>query len=95
MLVPVLNQALPQIAQVRGNFPATHLGGPPIVLPALTAVVRSVVDRAHFSFESYVTKNTDVTAELYQWLCHVLWSFRQIEERMLAEPLQIGVRRAS
>jgi hypothetical protein len=40
-LVPVLNEAVPQIDRYGGNFPPTRRGGPPVVIPALSAVLRS------------------------------------------------------
>jgi hypothetical protein len=95
VLVPVLNQAVPQIAEVQANFPATHLGGPPIALPALTAVVRSVVDRPQFSFTAYAFKSTDATAELHRWMGSLFRNFRQIEERLTAQPPQLGVLRSA
>ena len=55
-LVPVFNENVPQIARARSNFPPTRRGGEPIGVPALTAVVRSVVDRRNFSFVTYVLK---------------------------------------
>ena len=82
-LVPVFNENVPQIARARANFPQTRLGGEPIGVPALTPVVRSVVDRRHFSFVTYVLNSNDNTSELYQWLGRVFIAFREIEVRLL------------
>jgi hypothetical protein len=82
-IVPVLNEAGPRIAQFRETFPPTRRGGAPLGIPALTAVVRSVVDRPQFSFIAYVMKTTDTTTELYGWISKVLLSFRELEERIL------------
>jgi hypothetical protein len=82
-LVPVLNENVPQIARCLADFPPTRLGGEPIGIPALTPVVRSVVDRRNFSFVSYVQKNNDTTSELYGWMSRVFVSFRELEVRLL------------
>ncbi len=83
VLVPVLNENVPHPARYRGNFPPTRRGGEPISIPALTPVVRSVVDRRNFSFVSYVQSSNDNTSELYQWLGRVFISFRELEVRLL------------
>jgi hypothetical protein len=82
-LVPVFNENIPQIARARANFPPTRRGGGPIGIPALTPVVRSVVDRRNFSFVTYVQDSNDNTSELYQWLGRVFISFRELEVRQL------------
>jgi len=82
-LVPVFNENVPQPARYRANFPSTRRGGEPIGIPALTPVVRSVVDRPNFSFVSYVQSSNDNTSELYQWLGRVFISFRELEVRLL------------
>ena len=46
-------------------------------------MVRSVVDRRHFSFVTYVLNSNDNTSELYQWLGRVFIAFRELEARLL------------
>ncbi len=82
-LVPVFNQHVPQMWSCRNGFPPTSLGGEGIDIPALTPVVRSVVDRKSFSFVGYVQKAGDPTSELYQWMARVFISFRDLEVRLL------------
>jgi hypothetical protein len=82
-LVPIFNEILPQVARCRAAFPLTRLGGEPIYIPALTPVVRSVVERRSFSFISYVQKTNDPTSELFDWMRRVFLSFREIEVRLL------------
>jgi hypothetical protein len=82
-LVPVLNENVQRVGAYRAHFPPTRLGGDPISIPALTPVVRSVVDRRSFSFLSYVQKTNDNTSELYQWMAHVFIAFRKLEVRLL------------
>src|SRR4051812_27209048 len=82
-LVPVLNENVPRVSAYRANSPPTRLGGEPIGVPALTPVVRSVVDRLNFSFVGYVQKTNDKTSELYEWMRVVFIAFREIEVRLL------------
>ena len=82
-LVPVLNANIPQFTRYHANFPPTRRGGEPIKIPALTPVVRSVVDRPNFSFIGYASKTTDTTSELYEWMRKVFVGFRDLEVRLL------------
>ena len=52
-------------------------------MPALTPVVRSVVDRPNFSFIGYASKTTDTTSELFEWMRKVFLAFRELEVRLL------------
>jgi hypothetical protein len=87
-LVPVFNEQMPRLDAFRQSYLATRLGGDPIRVPALTAVVRSVVERQNFSFVSYAVKTTDPTAELYEWMRRVFISFRELEVRLLLGEVQ-------
>lgn len=82
-VVPLFNEHVPQIAHCRAAFPPTRLGGEPIDIPALTPVVRSVVDRRNFSFVAYAQNSNDPTSELYEWMRRVFVSFRELEVRLL------------
>ncbi len=82
-LVPVLNESVQRVGAYRANFPPTRLGGEPVSIPALSPVVRSVVDRRNFSFVGYVQKTNDKTSELYEWMGRVFISFRELEVRLL------------
>jgi hypothetical protein len=82
-LVPVLNEFVHRVGAYRANFPPTRRGGEPIGIPALTPVVRSVVDRQNFSFISFVVKSGDTTSELFEWMRDVFISFRELEVRLL------------
>jgi hypothetical protein len=82
-LVPVLNEAVPQIARCGGNFPPTRRGGRPVVIPALSAVLRSVIEKRAFSFLDYAAKTADGTTELYGWIRHTFVTFRDLEVRLL------------
>jgi hypothetical protein len=92
-LVPVLNEAVPVVARYRESFPPTRGGGgQSILLPALSDVLRSIIDRRTFSFIEYIAKTTDPTAELYEWTRRVFIVMRELELRLLVQerrpPLQ-------
>jgi hypothetical protein len=79
----VLNESVGRVSAYRAHFPPTRLGGEPVSIPALSPVVRSVVDRQNFSFVGYVQKTNDKTSELYEWMGRVFISFRELEVRLL------------
>src|SRR5437868_1100039 len=82
-LVPVLNEHVQRVGAYRVHFPPTRPGGEPVSIPALTPVVRSVVDRRSFSFVAYIQKTNDKTSELYEWMRCVFIAFRALEVRLL------------
>ena len=91
-LVAVLNEVVPHIARYRDNFPPTRRGGAPVIVPALTPVLRSVIARPGFSFVSYATNATDTTAELYDWTRKLFLAFHDLEVRLLLGRLQPRLR---
>jgi hypothetical protein len=82
-LVPVLNEAIGQIEKYGGNFPATRRGGPPVAIPSLSPVLRSIIEKREFSFLAYAIKTTDGTTELYGWIRRTFVTFRELEVRLL------------
>ena len=82
-LVPVLNEAIGQIERYGGNFPATRRGGPPVTIPSLSLVLRSVIEKREFSFLAYAAKTMDGTTELYGWIRRTFVTFRELEVRLL------------
>jgi hypothetical protein len=79
-VIAVINEALPQAYRWRDDFPATRLGGPPLVIPALSAIVRGVIERPSFSFAAIAA---DPTTELAAWTRRVFVEFRELELRMM------------
>lgn len=92
-LVAIFNEAVPQVAKYAGGFPPAARGGPPVVVPALTPVLRSVIERKGFSFVAYIRKTTDTTAELYDWTRRVFLAFRDLEVRLLLGQLNPALKR--
>jgi hypothetical protein len=87
-LIAVFNEALPPVERYRDGFPEAPRGGAPLQLPAISSVVRAVVDRPNFSFLTYVNKTPDPTAELYQWTRRVFLLLRELEVRLLLGELK-------
>ena len=87
-LIPVINEAVPIVARYRDHFPPSRLGGAPLVIPALAAVIRTVIERPGFSFAAYTAKTADTTTELYGWIRKVFLEFRDLELRLLLEELK-------
>jgi hypothetical protein len=91
-LIPVINEAVPVVARYRDNFPSSRLGGAPLTIPALGAVIRGVTERPGFSFAAYTAKTEDTTTELYGWIRKVFLEFRDLELRLLLEELKPSLR---
>ena len=91
-LLPVFNEAVPQIARCRDSFPAARKGGSPLTVPALAAVLKTVIERPSFSFAAYSATATDPTAELYEWTRTVFLEFRELELRLMLEELKPSLR---
>jgi hypothetical protein len=94
-LIPVFNEVVPMVERCRDAFPETPRGGPAIDIPAISPVVRGVIDRPNFSFVSYASSTTDQTAELYQWTRRMFLLFREVEVRLLLGELNQPRRRYS
>lgn len=87
-VVPVINEMLPQFVRFRDDFPATRLGGAPVTIPALSPVIRGVIERPSFSFAAFATTAPDTTTELYGWTRRVFLEFRELELRLLLADLR-------
>jgi hypothetical protein len=92
ILVPVLNEAVPVVARYGQNFPATSHGGPALVIPQLTPVLKAVIERPSFSFASFSQTSVDTTTELYGWTKRVFLEFRSLELRLLLHELRPALR---
>jgi hypothetical protein len=86
-LVPVFNEGIPQAIRDHTHFLASPRGGLPLHIPALSPVVRSVVERTNFSFLTYARKTDDKTSELFSWMRQVFADFRDLEVRLLLDEI--------
>jgi hypothetical protein len=91
-LVPVLNAALPNMARHRDQFPPTRLGGAPLAIPALSPVLKGVIERPSFSFAALIGTAPDRTTELFGWTRQVFIEFRELELRLLLAELTPALR---
>jgi hypothetical protein len=91
-LVPVLNEALPHVERYRDQFLQTRLGGAPISVPALSPVLRGVIERPSFSFAALAATAADTTTELYGWTRRVFVEFRELELRLLLAELSVALK---
>jgi hypothetical protein len=82
-IIAVFNEMVPMMERFRDEFPEAPRGGAPLDIPAISPVVRGLVDRPSFSFISYITGAPDPTAELYQWTRRMFLLLREIEVRLL------------
>ncbi len=82
-VVPILNEAVPPTVTYGDNFPPTRHGGPAVVIPSLSPVVRGAIEKRTFSFIDYAVKTKDGTTELWGWIRRTFVSFRDLEVRLL------------
>src|SRR5262249_17329806 len=87
-IVPVINEALPHAFVFRDDFPGTPAGGAPLTIPALSPVIKGVIERPSFSFAALATTAADTTTELYGWTRKVFLEFRELELRLLLAELR-------
>jgi hypothetical protein len=87
-LVPVINEALPQAIRFRDDFPGTRMGGAPLTIPALSPVLKGVIERPSFSFAALAVTASDTTTELYGWTRRVFLEYRELELRLLLAELR-------
>ena len=58
-IVPVINEALPQAIRFRDDFLGTRTGGAPLTIPALSPVIKGVIERPSFSFAALAVTASD------------------------------------
>jgi hypothetical protein len=75
------------MARFRDDFPGTRLGGAPLSVPALSPVLKGVIERPSFSFAALAVTAADTTTELYGWTRRVFVEFRELELRLLLAEL--------
>jgi hypothetical protein len=91
-LVPVINEGLPQSLSFREDFPGTRQGGAPLVMPALSPMIRRITERPSFSFAALAATSTDTTSELHGWTRRMFIEFRELELRLLLAALKPALR---
>jgi hypothetical protein len=82
IFVPVYNEAV-SVTFAAQDFLASGIECEPIRIARLSYLVRRVIDRANFSFASYITE-TGGESEVHQWIGPILTRFRELELRLFA-----------
>jgi hypothetical protein len=78
-----------------GDFPPTRPECGTIRLPRLSQIVRGVVDRPSFSFNTYLAHQPGGPTEIHSWIADFYAQFRDFELRLLMARLNSSLRRAS
>lgn len=87
-LVPVHNEFIANMQDYIGDFPSTMPGERPVRVPVLSPFLKSVVDRAGFSFDDYLDRHTGARTELHEWIDRVFVEFRELDLRLLLRELK-------
>jgi hypothetical protein len=80
--VPVYNESVSLIFD-KVDFPPTRVEYGAIRIPRLSPLVRGVIDRANFSFNAYMAKQSGGPTEVHQWIGNIYTEFRDFELRLL------------
>jgi hypothetical protein len=87
-LVPVHNEFVATMQDYMQNFPGAVPGERPVRFPVLSPFLKSVVDRAGFSFDDYRERPAATRTELHEWIERVFVEFRELELRLLLRELK-------
>ena len=87
IFVPVYNEAV-SVTFAAQDFLANGIECGPIRIARLSYLVRRVIDRANFSFASYITE-TGGESEIHQWVGPILTRFRELELQLFANSLDV------
>jgi hypothetical protein len=77
------------------DFPPTRPECGTIRMPRLSQVVRGVVDRPSFSFNTYMAHQPGGPTEIHSWIADLYTQFRDLELRLLMGRLNSSLRRGS
>jgi hypothetical protein len=77
------------------DFPSTRPECGTIRMPRLSQVVRGVVDRPRFSFNTYMANQPGGPTEIHGWIADLYAQFRDFELRLLMGRLNSSLRRGS
>jgi hypothetical protein len=80
--VPVHNEAA-SLMFSKDDFPPTRQECGVIRIPRLSQIVRGVIDRPSFSFNSYMAKQPGGPTEVHSWIADLYAQFRDFELRLL------------
>lgn len=95
-VVPIFNDGVARIAQVRDKYPAQGGVAMPIRVPAFSPTLRHIVDTRPFSFSAFrrgVSGDVPrmLEGELTSWIKRVFLQFRELELRLLLDRLRLSL----
>jgi hypothetical protein len=64
-------------------------------MPRLSQIVRGVIDRPNFSFNTYLGHQPGGPTEIHSWIADLYAQFRDFELRLLMARVNSSLRRAS
>jgi hypothetical protein len=93
VFVPVHNEAA-SFMVIAQDFPASSPKYEAIRIPRLSAIVRGVIDRPGFSFNTYMSQQPGGPTEVHSWVNKVFAEFRELELQLLIGQLESSLRGA-
>ena len=87
-LVPVHNEQVASVQNYMENFPNPVAGERAVRIPVLSPFLKSIVDKAGFSFDDYLERQTGMRTELHEWIDRTFVEFRELELRLLLRDLK-------
>ena len=89
--VPVHNEAV-SFMFIPQDFPPSRPQCGVVRIPRLSPIVRGVIDRAGFSFGSYMAQQPGGPTEVHSWIGGVFARFRELELQLLLGELDSSLR---
>jgi hypothetical protein len=91
VFVPVHNEAA-SFMVIAQDFPPSSPKYETIRIPRLSAIVRGVIDRPGFSFNTYMSQQPGGPTEVHSWINKVFAEFRELELQLLIGQLESSLR---
>ena len=91
---PVHNESASLMTSIE-DFPPTRPECGTVRMPRLSQVVRGVVDRPSFSFNTYMAHQPGGPTEIHSWIADLYTQFRDFELRLLMGRLNSSLGRAA
>jgi hypothetical protein len=87
---PVHNESAALLISA-ADFPPTRPECGTIRMPPLSQLVRKVVDRPGFSFNTYMTRMPNGPTEIHSWIANLYAQFREFELRLVMGRLTVSL----
>lgn len=87
-LVPVHNEQVASVQNYMESFPNPVASERAVRIPVLSPFLKLIVDKAGFSFDDYLERQTGMRTELHEWIERTFVEFRELELRLLLRDLK-------